>query len=443
MDRKGAKDKSQAELEIEALADVFGIATTGFEEFYKKAEQSKKGDYSTAASSGYNSTAASSGDSSKAASSGDSSKAASSGYNSTAASSGYNSTAASSGYYSKAASSGDYSKAASSGDYSKAASSGNSSTAASSGYNSTAASSGNSSTAASSGDSSKAASSGYNSTAASSGYNSTAASSGNSSTAASSGDSSKAASSGYNSTAASSGYNSTAASSGDSSKAASSGDSSKAASSGYNSTAASSGNSSTAASSGEHSACSALGYRAAVKGDLGNLLMASEYVRKDGRFIPIGGKADLVDGKKLKPGRWYIVESGKWVEVDTSDGIFSRVISNKAGVKKVKTDDGKILFVVSDENGNSAHGKTIKEAREDLIYKAVAKFDGVIPKSATGKEWVGVYRAVTGACGAGVRMFVETTGKSLDDTYTSKEIAKLVAGQFGADKFAEKLKEAV
>jgi hypothetical protein len=28
-----------------------------------------------------------------------------------------------------------------------------------------------------------------------------------------------------------------------------------------------------------------------------------------------------------------------------------------------------------DENGNSAHGKTIKEARADLIYKNVAKFE--------------------------------------------------------------------
>jgi len=409
------KEKNQAEIEIEALQDVFGIATTGFDDFYKKAGQSKSGESSTAASSGESSTAASSG---------------------------YSSTAASSGDYSTAASSGNYSKAASSGNYSKAASSGNYSTAASSGYSSTAASSGNYSKAASSGNYSKAASSGYSSTAASSGDYSTAASSGDYSKAASSGYYSTAASSGNYSKAASSGDYSKAASSGYSSTAASSGESSKAASSGNYSKAASSGNYSTAASSGDYSACSAVGYRAAVKGDIGNLLMASEYIKKDEKYIPIGGKADIVDGKKLKSGCWYIVENGKWVEVDFSDGIFSRVISNKSGVKKAKTDDGKVLFVVSDENGNSAHGETIKEAREDLIYKTVAKFDGAIPKSATGKEWVGIYRAVTGACGAGVRNFVESTGKSLGDTYTAEQIAKLVIGQFGAEKFAEKIKEA-
>jgi hypothetical protein len=245
---------------------------------------------------------------------------------------------------------------------------------------------------------------------------------------------------GENSKAASSGENSKAASSGNGSTAASSGNYSKAASSGYYSKAASSGENSKAASSGEHSACTALGYRAAVKGDIGNLLMASEYVKKDGKLIPIGGKADIVDGKKLKAGRWYIVEGGKWVEVDFTDNVFAYVLSNRNGVKKVKTEGGKVLYVVSDENGHSAHGKTLKEARADLVYKVIAKFDGKLPQKATGKEWVGIYRAVTGACGAGVRNFVEQTGKSLDDTYTAKQIAKLVEGQFGADKFAEKLK---
>ena len=234
---------------------------------------------------------------------------------------------------------------------------------------------------------------------------------------------------------------STAASSGNSSTAAFSGDSSTAASSGDSSTAASSGDSSKAASSGDYSACAAVGYRAAVKGDMGNLLMASEYVSKDGDYIPVGGKADIVDGKKLKPGRWYIVEGGKWAEVDFTDGIFAYVLSHRGGAKKVKTAEGRILFVVSDDDGNSAHGETIAQAREDLVYKVIAKFEGKLPEIATGKEWVGIYRAVTGACGIGVKIFVEGAGKSLDETYTVKEIANLVKGQYGADKFGDKVKD--
>ena len=113
---------------------------------------------------------------------------------------------------------------------------------------------------------------------------------------------------------------------------------------------------------------------------------------------------------------------------------------SKKGVKKVKTEQGKVLYIAYDEQGNSAHGDTIKEAHEDLIYKVVSKFEGDLPKKATGKEWVGIYRAVTGACAAGTRHFVEKTGKSLDDTYTAKQIAKLVKGEFGAEKFSERLK---
>lgn len=39
------EEKSQADIEIEALADVFGIATTGFEEYYKKAKESSDGGF--------------------------------------------------------------------------------------------------------------------------------------------------------------------------------------------------------------------------------------------------------------------------------------------------------------------------------------------------------------------------------------------------------------
>jgi hypothetical protein len=125
-----------------------------------------------------------------------------------------------------------------------------------------------------------------------------------------------------------------------------------------------------------------------------------------------------------------------------ADGILAWVISSRGKIKKVRIAGKKSeSYLISDENGNSAHGKTIKEAREDLVYKVIAKFDDELPRKATGKEWVGIYRAVTGACGAGVRNFVEQTGKSLDDEYTAKQIAKLVSGQYGAEKFAEKLKE--
>ena len=358
------------------IKDLMKLASEDFDQFYEETEKQNKssGNYSTAASSGYSSTAASSGDSSKAASS---------------------------GYYSKAASSGDSSTAASSGYYSKAASSGGRSTAASSGDRSTAASSGYYSTAASSG---------YYSKAASSGYYSKAASSGDRSTAASSGDSSTAASSGYYSTAASSGNYSAAASSGYSSKAASSGD---------------------------RSACSALGYRAAVKGDTGNLLMCSEY---DKDHKPIGGKADIVDGKTLKPQCWYIVEGGEWVEVDFTDNVFARVISTKGSVKKLKNDDDEIFYLVTDGT-NSAHGDTIKEARESLLYKIGDRdksdyADVKLGDKFTVPELAVMYRVITGACEYGVKSFIKGQGK-MKKKYSVSEIIDLTKGQYGNNDYKE------
>ena len=124
--------------------------------------------------------------------------------------------------------------------------------------------------------------------------------------------------------------------------------------------------------------------------------------------------------------------------MDNSDGIFGYVLSNRSGVQKIRNDSGEILFVVSDENGNTAHGKTIKEARADLVYKNIAKFEGEVPKSATGKEWVGIYRAITGACSAGVRIFVESKKIDLEKKYTGKQVVKIVEGQYGAEAFKEK-----
>lgn len=212
------------------------------------------------------------------------------------------------------------------------------------------------------------------------------------------------------------------------------------------SSAASSGYYSKASCDGENSSCTAIGYRAAVRGDKGNLIMASEYVIKDNKYVPVSGKANIIDGKKLKPNCWYIVENAEWVQVDFTDGVFSYVLSNRAGVKKVKTERGLILYVVSDDKGNSAHGETIKQAREDLIYKIVANSDVEIPKKATGKEWVAIYRAVTGACSSGVKHFVEITtqrnGGTLEDTYTREQIIKLTENWYGAEKFRIKSSEA-
>ena len=121
----------------------------------------------------------------------------------------------------------------------------------------------------------------------------------------------------------------------------------------------------------------------------------------------------------------------------------SKLLSTKGAINKIRIVGKKNdSYLIKDKDGNFAHGDTIAEARQDLIYKVVAKFDGALPKKATGKEWVGIYRAVTGACAAGVRGFVDNKAIDLDANFTAKEIAKMVEGSYGAEQFANKLSEA-
>ncbi len=104
-----------------------------------------------------------------------------------------------------------------------------------------------------------------------------------------------------------------------------------------------------AEATGKHCAVSALGYRAAVRGSIGTLLMCSEYIPAgQNKYKPVGGFACLVDGKKVKPNCWYICEKSRPVEVDFTDGIFGRVQSSyTAGdltIKKIIIDGDMWLF---------------------------------------------------------------------------------------------------
>ena len=163
--------------------------------------------------------------------------------------------------------------------------------------------------------------------------------------------------------------------------------------------------------------------------------MASEY-DKSGK--PLGGKADLIDGKKLKSQCWYIVEGAKWVEVDFTDGIFTRVISTKSGVKKVQDNNGNVMYLVSD-GVNNAHGKTIKEARDALIYKISSR------DTTPYKDWketqtkplsdiIKAYRVITGACESGVKSFVASKGK-VPEKMKIKDVFKATEGAYGAEQF--------
>ena len=124
---------------------------------------------------------------------------------------------------------------------------------------------------------------------------------------AASGDDSKLAASGDDSKLAASGGNSQLAASGDDSQLAASGDDSQLAASGWNSQLAASGGNSIAA---------AIGRNSIVKAAIGNWIALAEYGKYDGKCYPVlCVKSAQIDGETLRPGTWYALKNGEFVEV--------------------------------------------------------------------------------------------------------------------------------
>jgi len=51
-------------------------------------------------------------------------------------------------------------------------------------------------------------------------------------------------------------------------------------------------------------------------------------------------------------------------------------------------------------------------------------------------EWANVYRAITGACSTGTRMFIKDKGE-LKDEYTLAEIIRETKGAYGHERFVD------
>ena len=162
------------------------------------------------------------------------------------------------------------------------------------------------------------------------------------------------------------------------------------------------------------------------------------YLRSYRRYI--GAEVELLD----IPAR-YIWRNKGYLKVD---GIFTKIISERGNVMRVQRIARKeIGYLVTDGDGRWAHGATLKEAKESLIYKITSR-DATKYKSwslsteITHAEAIEAYRTITGACAFGTRHFCESVlGNNKKDKYTISEIISLTQGQYGADQFKSFFKE--
>ena len=130
-----------------------------------------------------------------------------------------------------------------------------------------------------------------------------------------------------------------------------------------------------------------------------------------------------------------------------ADGIFSEVVSHKGYIYRVKQIGGcEIAYLVTDGKGKWSHGKTLKDAKESLIYKLSntdkSKYRRYnLNTEVTLEEGVEMYRVITGACAFGVKNFVETNLDEVKQRYKVSEIISLTEGRYGHEKFRSFFKQ--
>ena len=131
-------------------------------------------------------------------------------------------------------------------------------------------------------------------------------------------------------------------------------------------------------------------------------------------------------------------QNGKYISVD---GIFCETISKKGNVWKVKKyATEKTFYIVSDGNGIYSHGDTVKEAKEDLIFKIDARSkddykDLTLKSVLKFDEAVKCYRVITGACQFGVKDFLSRKNIKRKKMSISR-IIELTNGEYGSQRFS-------
>ena len=130
------------------------------------------------------------------------------------------------------------------------------------------------------------------------------------------------------------------------------------------------------------------------------------------------------------------------------DDMFTAVDSHHGNVYRVhKLNSSEQLYLVTDSENHWAHGRTLQEARADLIFKINDRDTSVyrnmsLNDTITYEEAIAAYRTITGACAAGTKDFIENRlPKPHKDKYTVQEIIALTEKEYGGKKFSEFFKK--
>ncbi len=166
-----------------------------------------------------------------------------------------------------------------------------------------------------------------------------------------------------------------------------------------------------------------------------------------GGYVSVGTNDELRNNKEVKSnvpgtadeGRRKLTREFEDEGYSFADGVLAKIISRRGNVwRVVMCGETEVSYVVS--NGEAySHGKTLKEARDGLIYKIgsrdTSKFKTwTLNRVVSKAEAIEAYRVITGACEAGVRQWMEQ--HKTPDQITVKEIIELTKNAYGNKEFA-------
>jgi len=139
---------------------------------------------------------------------------------------------------------------------------------------------------------------------------------------------------------------------------------------------------------------------------------------------------------------WYRANThGEEVEHIIADGILSKVIYKKKNIWKVLNyGESKESYLIN-KDGKTAHGSTIKEAKESLVYKFKnvdkSEYEGLeLSHSFTKEEAIQCYHTITGACSSGIKYFIDQNDVK-GDSFTIKKMIKITDGAYGSQEFKD------
>ena len=166
--------------------------------------------------------------------------------------------------------------------------------------------------ASATGDSGAASATGWMGAASATGVRGAASATGVRGAASATGERGAASATGNSGAASATGNSGAASATGDSGAASATGVRGVASATGDSGAASATGNSGAASATGKYCVAMTTGFFGRVMGDIGNAIVCVER-RDDGKIAAI--LAGIVDGETLKPGVWYTVKNGQWVEV--------------------------------------------------------------------------------------------------------------------------------